>query len=1001
MSRRPVLDVLLFDGTPAGRWAWRAALVMLAYYLGGRLGLAIPQVGSHASLFWPSSGIALAALLRWGPGMAPAIAVAALAVNSDGPLVVAALIAAGNTVAPLAAARLLSGAGFRVSLERRRDLALLAGIGALGATLISATNGVSWLAVSALLSPAEIPSAWLVWWLGDALGVIVVGVPLLTLPRVPWRGMLRDRHAAVTSLLAVTVMAAAAVTFVSDSDSLASPSPWMFAPHLLLAWLAARSRIFVVSATTLAVALIAAIATSHDLGPFARDQASTGLLMLWGYLCTLAATGLGITAATAEIAANEHRWILALDGANLGVADWDLRSGRGIRSRRWLQLLGLAADDPADHLDDWLAHLHVDDANMLRAALVALRAGRRDSARFDVRMPAGTSTGWFACHAIAADRTHAGVPQRLITTLTDISEQRAAGERQRLSAHLFQNLHEGLLITDAQYRVLDVNPTFCAITGTSRESMIGIVPDLLNPASEGSPVNAQRAAMWASLREGGAWRGELVERRHNGDPCALRVTISTVRSADGSPKYLALAISDITEQRLQREQLERQAHFDELTRLPNRARLSHLLHEAMAASDRDGFLLTVCYIDLDHFKPVNDRFGHAGGDRLLVDLGARLRNALRSGANWGDAVARLGGDEFVLLLRTGSLDESRQAVERILRLISQPYVIDTGSEPVEVCASIGATVYPLDRSDAETLLRHADHAMYGAKQGGRNGYLFFDPEQSRRTQARVVAVGQVQDAFEQGELALYFQPKVDMRTGAVLGVEALLRWLHPEHGVIGPANFLPLIEHTPLGARVGDWVLECGIAQLAHWLASGLDLSVSINVSARHLQAPDFAARLAELLARHDRAVAQHLELEVLETVALADITYTCDLMERCRALGVRFALDDFGTGYSNLTYLKRLPVDVLKIDRSFVHGMLTDSADMAIVEGVIGLARTFDCTVIAEGVESAEQARRLVAAGCDVGQGLGIAAPMPAADVFAWAREHRGILAGPRAVVL
>jgi diguanylate cyclase (GGDEF)-like protein len=455
-----------------------------------------------------------------------------------------------------------------------------------------------------------------------------------------------------------------------------------------------------------------------------------------------------------------------------------------------------------------------------------------------------------------------------------------------------------------------------------------------------------------------------------------------------------LVISDITEQRQQREQLERQAHFDELTRLPNRSRLSQLLDEGMRAADRDGYLLVVCYLDLDRFKPVNDRFGHAAGDRLLAELAGRLRSALRSREQWADAAARLGGDEFVLLLRAGTLEEARLAVERVLRVVALPYVIDPAQDPVQVTASMGATVYPIDHSDADTLLRHADHAMYGAKQSGRNGYLFFDPEYRRQAEERVMAIGRVQEALDQGEFLLYYQPKVDMKSGRVLGFEALLRWEHPTEGLVAPMQFLPLIEHTGLSSRIGDWVISQALEHLSQWRRGGLDISVSVNVSARHLQEPDFALRLSELLARHDEPLAPHLELETLETAAHADIDATSALLARCRGLGVRFALDDFGTGYSTLTYLKRLPVDVLKIDRSFVHHMLDDAQDRAIVEGVIGLARTFGCVVVAEGVESPAQARTLLELGCDIGQGTGIAAPMPSAQVAGWARDYKGMFA-------
>jgi diguanylate cyclase (GGDEF)-like protein len=486
----------------------------------------------------------------------------------------------------------------------------------------------------------------------------------------------------------------------------------------------------------------------------------------------------------------------------------------------------------------------------------------------------------------------------------------------------------------------------------------------------------------------------VVERRRNGEACTLHATLSTIANADGAVQYHVLVISDITEQRQQRDRLERQAHFDELTRLPNRARLMQMLSEAMSSADADGHLLTVCYLDLDRFKPVNDRFGHAAGDRLLVELAGRLRSALRSNELWSDAAGRLGGDEFVLLLRATTMEEARLAVERVLRVVAQPYVIDPSVDPVQVTASMGATVYPIDRSDADTLLRHADHAMYGAKQAGRNGYQFFDPENRRRNEERVMAIGRVQEALDKAEFTLHYQPKVDMRRGVVLGLEALLRWDHPQHGLIAPMQFLPLIENTGLSSRVGDWVLGQALEHLATWRRAGHDISVSVNVSARHLQEPDFALRLSELLARYPDAPATALELEVLETAAHADIEATSALLARCRAIGVRFALDDFGTGYSTLTYLKQLPVDVLKIDRSFVHHMLDDAQDRAIVEGVIGLARTFQCVVVAEGVESPAQARTLLEMGCNIGQGTGIAAPMQASAVSAWIRDYRGLFA-------
>jgi EAL domain-containing protein (putative c-di-GMP-specific phosphodiesterase class I) len=354
-------------------------------------------------------------------------------------------------------------------------------------------------------------------------------------------------------------------------------------------------------------------------------------------------------------------------------------------------------------------------------------------------------------------------------------------------------------------------------------------------------------------------------------------------------------------------------------------------------------------------------------------------------------LARVGGDEFVLLMRAVDVNGSRQAVQRVLDTIALPFDNDAG-EPLTLTASIGATVYPTDRADAETLLRHAGHALWGVKQAGRNAFQFFDAERHRQSEARFSALGRMQEAFDADEFCLYFQPKVDMRRGKVLGAEALIRWAHPERGILPPGEFLPVIENTPLAVDLGTWVLRKGVEQLAHWHRLGLEMTLSVNVSARLLQEPQFGKYVAGLLQRHRAPIGRKLILEVLETAALKDMERTSRLMDECHALGVRFALDDFGTGFSNLTYLRQLPVDMLKIDRSFVANMLADKEDLAIVEGVLTLARTFGCTVVAEGVETAEQARRLIRMGCDIGQGYGIAPPMPMEQLLAWAGAYKGM---------
>jgi diguanylate cyclase (GGDEF)-like protein/PAS domain S-box-containing protein len=865
-------------------------------------------------------------------------------------------------------------------LERARDLAWLlaaAALCALGLGLALPAL-VTWLDGSLPLPPdwtRQAVTAAVAW-----VAFLASSLTLCSLRALETRPSARR---AATMLMLVVLLLGAVLAPGAVTPGLPA-TVWWFLPFLAMLPLAMLGGTVIASVALLVTALGLGLA-SQRAAPDVQAQALVMLLCLQGLL-------LLAHALRAEAAWRQQRWEWALDGSRLGVADWRLQHGDSFVSAAWKSLAG---HDPAKWSPDlWVEAVHPDDRAELRTAMAQVASGEAGRLRLELRMSVDATWRWLEATLLVIEREADGTPVRLLATLSDVDERHDAQERQRLSVSLFQHLHEGLLITDSELRVLDANPAYTQILGVTRAEMLGNVPSLLRPAPADPLARQQRAAMWSNLRASGGWRGELLERRRSGEICSLQVTISSVYGPQGDLRYHVLVITDVTEQRVQRERLERQAHFDELTRLPNRARLSQLLAEAMRATDRDGYLLAVCYLDLDRFKPVNDRFGHAAGDRLLIELAGRLRSALRTRDTWADTAARLGGDEFVLLLRAETIEEARMAVERVLRVVAQPYVVDPAEEPVQVTASMGATVYPIDRSDADTLLRHADHAMYGAKQSGRNGYLFFDPEHRRRTEERVMAIGRVQEALDQAEFVLFYQPKVDMRAGRVLGFEALLRWDHPQHGLIAPMQFLPLIENTGLSSRVGDWVFAQALEHLSQWRRGGLDISVSVNVSARHLQEPDFAQRLSELLARHAEPLAPNFELEMLETAAHADIEATSALMARCRALGVRFALDDFGTGYSTLTYLKRLPVDVLKIDRSFVHHMLDDSQDRAIVEGVTGLARTFGCVVVAEGVESPAQARTLLDMGCDIGQGTGIAAPMPAGQVATWARQYKGMFA-------
>ena len=450
--------------------------------------------------------------------------------------------------------------------------------------------------------------------------------------------------------------------------------------------------------------------------------------------------------------------------------------------------------------------------------------------------------------------------------------------------------------------------------------------------------------------------------------------------ASGRPERMLGVAIDVTPQREQEVMLQRMALYDALTGLPNRVLLARRLQDGMAQARQRGTLLGVAYLDLDGFKPVNDRLGHGAGDRLLVVVAGRLTRALRP----ADSVARLGGDEFVILMPDlASHDECQGLLQKVMESISAPYMLDT--ERVMVTASIGYTLFPQDAADADALLRHADQAMYAAKQAGRNRFHQFDAAQERALQQLREQGRHLRDALANAQFMLYVQPKVDMRSGTVVGAEALARWQHPQRGVVAPGEFLHLLEGTELEISFGEWVAEAALSVLEQLQAQGLPLPLSINIAAQHLQQPGFAGWMAQCLARHPEVPAHLLEIEITESAALYDLTAVAAALTDLRALGVTVSLDDFGTGYSSLTYLRRLPMDTLKIDQSFVHGMMGDPGDLAIVQGVIGLARSFGYRVIAEGVETVEQGQMLLQLGCLQAQGYCIARPMPLEDFIGW----------------
>lgn len=643
--------------------------------------------------------------------------------------------------------------------------------------------------------------------------------------------------------------------------------------------------------------------------------------------------------------------------------------------------LGLPRGTLGSDPDAWLQRIHPDDRGRLMAAL---ERHATDLTPIDYEYRIAHADGaWRIWHDRAVPMVDAtGRPERWIGVCTDVTDRRAVEQAQadalarlRLARDVVQYASEGITVTDPDGTIVDVNEAFTDITGYSRDEAVGANPRILKSGRHDEAFYEQ---LWTELLQKGEWTGEIWNRRKSGEVYPERLTISAVRDEGGELQNYVALFADITRQKRFEAALRHTAQHDALTGLPNRLLLQDRLEQALRRADRTERRVAVAYLDLDGFKNVNDTHGHAVGDQLLVALAQALRGSVRK----HDTIARIGGDEFVAVLTDLSPDmDPGPELERLRSAAARPHPI--GGRSLGLSASLGVSFYPQDPPvDADGLLRQADQAMYMAKQAGRDRVQVFEPEANRLLQEKQALLSDLGEAIVRDELHLRYQPKVHMRSGEVVGVEALVRWDHPTRGPLRPGQFVPLAEGTDRCVELGEWVVRQALADQARWRAQGLDVPVSVNISPYHLLQPEFVTRLAVLL----DDTPGRLEIEVVESAQLADIQKAGTTLRRCQQLGVRISIDDFGTGYASLTWLRRLPVDHVKLDRSFVADMLIDRDDRAILEATLGLAGAFDLGVIAEGVEFEELGTALLEMGCDVAQGFAIARPMPADAVVPWA---------------
>ena len=545
------------------------------------------------------------------------------------------------------------------------------------------------------------------------------------------------------------------------------------------------------------------------------------------------------------------------------------------------------------------------------------------------------------------------------------------------AAAVFDSTQEGVLVTDPRQRIVHVNPAFSRITGYSTEEVLGQTPKLFASGKHDAEFYQQ---MWLALKENGEWSGEIWNRRKNGEVYPQWQNLRCIYDNQGQLSHYVAVFSDLSALKRSREELDQLAHYDPLVNLPNRLLFTERAKqdlERARANKRSGALLL---IDLDHFKDINESLGHSLGDALLQAVSTRLGEHLEKGMTLG----RLGGDEFALLCEGYGAEKATALALRILDRLNEPFHI--GSQELFSSASIGIVLYPYptDVQNAEQLMRNADSALFKAKSNGRSTYAFYSEELTSQARQRVELVTALRQALEQGQLRLHYQPIYDLRQGTISGFEALVRWQHPEKGLIAPGAFIPIAEETGLISAIDHWVLEQACNQAREWLGQGHPLGfIAVNISSRLFGNGELDLQVATILARSGLE-ARHLELEITESAVMQDPDAALVLLQRLRALGVQLAIDDFGTGYSSLQRLKRMNVHKLKIDQGFVRGLPDDRDDAAITRSVIGLAHNLGLRVVAEGIETAEQATFLLGQNCDYGQGYGFARPQPA-DAVDW----------------
>lgn len=1032
-------------------------LLATVYYLAARLSLSLAFEQANTSPVWPPTGIAIAAILYFGLRAWPGIIAGAFLVNlSTGlSLGVAIAIATGNALEAVTAGFLILRFADAFPFSSVAQVVKFVAV-VMFATTISASIGITSLAFAGATGDAGFWSLWSTWWLGDAVGALVITPLLLTWAELPRPAWTVKRSMEMLGLILAS-FACAALLFSEWLFIGATHYPLAFIFLPLVIWTAIRFQRHGATLFVLALSVIAILGTLQGFGPFVRASANESLLLLQGFMGTVTITSLILVASIeerrrADARAQEAHQQLerrvqqrteALREANLALeAEIGEREQSTQALRSLLAATGLSTDeeffrsctrDLAQIYSAKFAFVGVfADAERRSIRTLAVRAGDsfadnfvydlqgtpcqdvlnleielvpRDAARRypdDALLVQMGVDSYFGAPLISPSNSLMGLvavmdtgpmsPQSWIKPVLGIFANRMALELERktaedalkLAAGVFKHSSEAIMITDRDTRILRVNPAFSRITGYSATEVIGKTPRLLKSGQHGEEFYRE---LWESLLRDDVWQGEVWDRRSDGGVFPAWQNITAVRDSSGEIVQYISVFSDITEKKLSEQRIFHLAHYDGLTGLPNRASFHDQFEHTLLHAQRHGEQIALLFLDLDHFKLINDASGHPAGDELLKQVAVRLKELIRK----EDTVARLGGDEFtVLLSEIDSSDDAATVAEKILHEIARPFRLD--HTEVVISASIGISAFPNDGSDAATLLKNADTAMYRAKENGRNNFQFYTVEMNTRALERLSLESAMRKALERDEFLLHYQPQVSVATGNVVGCEALVRWNHPEQGLISPGTFIPVAEDSGLIVPLGEWVMNTACRQQVQWLQQGLPpVRVAVNLSARQFMRHDLVKMVKRALDLTG-IDPQFLELELTESMIMEHLKETIETLHALRNMGVQLSIDDFGTGYSSMAYLKRFPINKLKIDQSFVRDLATDPDDAAIVSATLAMGHNLNLTVNAEGVESQQQLAFLKAHGCDEIQGYYFCRPVPPEELGELLRSGRGL---------